>query len=214
MDFIITWIYYNHAVPFPWVRNGLDIWYLGEQDAPTKTAPRLLMTYWSFYLGVLEASMRYGINELSDTCWKALLEIDIFSHPHALSTRHPSGRTMVGFMLHELYMWTARCVEHGLIRFDEGPLTEILRMQVPKMVDLLKRTDDGVSQLRKDILHLYRMSDARADEVGGSFWRFREDHRHALEETKKLDYEEVVQDQDGIWTLQIKPDALEVASKL
>lgn len=82
------------------------------------------------------------------------------------------------------------------------------------MVDLLKRTDDGVSQLHKDILDLYEASDAIADQVDEDMWRFRDDHKTTLQDMKKLDYEEVVQDQYGIWTLQMKPDALKVAPKL
>jgi hypothetical protein len=210
VNVMIAWMYYKHA----WVKSGLDVWYVSEQDASTKTAPTLRMPCWSFYLSVLEAAMRYDIDELQTICDKALLEIDIFGSPPAISIHYPTGRTHICIMLYQLYIWTARCSEQETMYFDEGPLTDILRIQVPKMVDLLKNTDDGASQLRKDILYLYEKTDALADEVGGSFWRFREDHQYALEKTKKLDYEEVVQDQDGIWTLQIKPDALKVASKL
>jgi hypothetical protein len=209
---MIAWMHYKHA----WFKSGLDVWYVSGQDGSTKTAPTLRMHCWSFYLGVLEAAMRYEMDELLEICWKALLEIEIFSSPHAISTRHPSGRTMGGFMLHELYAWTARCNEQGSMCIDEGPLTDILRVQVPKMAALLKRTDDGALQLRKDVLDLYEASDAIADKLGEHHWKFREDHLSALKYVngQKLDYEEVVQDQDGIWTLQLKPDAPKLQSKL
>ena len=136
---------HHHVVPSPWTEKGLAIWCSGEQDAPPGTAPKSLMPYWVFYLNVLEASRKYRMDDLEDKCLKALVETDIFSNPHVLSPLGLGGRTNIGHMLHYLYEWAGSCVKRGSLRPEDMFFLEnILSEQVPKMVDLLKRTDDGL----------------------------------------------------------------------
>jgi hypothetical protein len=156
---------------------------------------------WAFYFELWTAAYTYDMRHL-------------FNGLDVLSTQHgTNGRTLMGQMLHDLSNWHLSTISTGLVCSESDGLTEVLEVHVLKIVALLKRTDEGPAQLRKDILNLYEASAAYEFKRGLFVSRFREDHQLVLEEMKE-EYEEVVQDQDGIWTLQIKPDALKVASKL
>ena len=176
------------------------------------------MHLWEYYFELLVAALRYEMRHLKETCKEVLIKgDDIFNGLDILSTHGSNGRTIMGQMLHDLYSWYNRCLTEMVICDINPLLDDILQSRMPKLLDLLKRTDDGTAQLRKDILDLYEASAAYEATTpygtGMLLRRFREDHQWVLEEMKEKD-EEVVQDQDGIWTLQIKPDALKVASKL
>jgi hypothetical protein len=176
----------------------------GQYDAAEDRGWNDPFQFWEYHLLLLEAAFRYDVPTLKEVCIKILTTNDIFPGSNITDIYAPTGRTLISEFLHRLYSSFDSCKPSEVSgRFGWiKTLREIILTQLPRLSQPLLGGDAASRLLRADIRELYGESSS-----------FAYHHMIVLKDEMET-YEEVTRDQDGIWKVQLKPDALKLPSKL
>jgi hypothetical protein len=203
-----------HFIASPWE----DIADFFHYNTSQTSGPEVGINYWELHLRLMEASVKYLIPDLTIACVNGLERDDLFNGLDFM-TRHDglNSRTLMGEMLHQLFAQEDRACEKASKNKEgsrRGRFLDVITglwvtavdnvgsNQWLKVDQAIRGSGEAARQLQKNVRELYEA------------YPLSEDFHEETLESQKQEYEEVVMDEDGIWMLRMKSDALKIRSKL